>query len=586
MANFNIVDFQNQTDSLYHDLVATYEKSDLLKDSENELNSKYRNIPKDENIVVTFVGQYSSGKSTIIKALTGESDILINSDIATEEVTPYKWGESKNIVFVDTPGINTGEKEEHDQMTMDAIEKSDLIVYCITSDLFSDITIYDFKKMAEKYKNKMFLVVNKMSAEAGNYDELVNNYSDSINRSLSPEYSLTNFGHFFIDAKDYIKGVKENNQDYIEDSYFDNFVDHLNSFIKDNGVQGKLMTPVNILSDSISNSLIAIEDNENVKEELTFMKLVSDEIDQHKRSFDHSGRVLVRKAKEKLIDKGDEIAFKLSGGNYTFKSSDFYDFYEALEMDLLDKLQESYDDCTRDLNEDIEKVMHSNLAHHFSNIQEPEISEEYLSKGSYSANNKSPIYQIMAKFSAGEASEKSVELKDKVLSLANLSEQNAGNNIFKEISENVSVRSSKLYKFVKKTGNTFGHKFKPWEAVNTTKKLANAGAFLGSAAHVATSQGVTDAIGIVSDIKEQTNIMKSQEQVRADFKNLAKELDKAYQDQIRSAVEDFDAISSELQGVRIKYENVAGQNDNEKKELIEIKRKLDSLKLMIENGDR
>lgn len=145
----------------------TYEKLTSLYDSyekkENleELTSKYKEIDKSDMISIAFIGQYSSGKSTIIKALTGEKDILIDADIATGAVTSYEWG--SGIWLVDTPGLKTGEKEEHDKMTQEEIERADLLVYCITSDLFSNITRDDFKALAEQYRTKLFLVINKMS---------------------------------------------------------------------------------------------------------------------------------------------------------------------------------------------------------------------------------------------------------------------------------------------------------------------------------------------------------------------------------------------------------------------------------------
>ena len=54
------------------------------------------------------MGQYSSGKSNIISALTGRKDIKIDANVATDIVSEYLWN---NIVLMDTPGILAGRKK-------------------------------------------------------------------------------------------------------------------------------------------------------------------------------------------------------------------------------------------------------------------------------------------------------------------------------------------------------------------------------------------------------------------------------------------------------------------------------------------
>ena len=182
--------FADKTTELYKELselYVNYGKTDWLENVKKE----YNEIKAEDKICISFVGQYSAGKSTIIKALTGDSSILIDSDIATSSVKGYNWGE--NFILMDTPGLNTNENQEHDAMTQEAIKKSDLLIYCITSDLFNGQTKIDFKNLASNYKEKLFLVVNKMSKESGEYNVLVKNYSDSINKTLAPDFSSLNF---------------------------------------------------------------------------------------------------------------------------------------------------------------------------------------------------------------------------------------------------------------------------------------------------------------------------------------------------------------------------------------------------------
>ena len=51
------------------------------------------NLAGDMNkkFTIVFVGQYSAGKSSILKAMTGRDDIKIGAGITTEQVHKYEW---------------------------------------------------------------------------------------------------------------------------------------------------------------------------------------------------------------------------------------------------------------------------------------------------------------------------------------------------------------------------------------------------------------------------------------------------------------------------------------------------------------
>ena len=58
---------------------------------------------KSDAIRLVFAGQYSAGKSSILKMLTGRADIAIGADITTQQAHTYDWN---GIEVVDTPGIH------------------------------------------------------------------------------------------------------------------------------------------------------------------------------------------------------------------------------------------------------------------------------------------------------------------------------------------------------------------------------------------------------------------------------------------------------------------------------------------------
>ena len=208
---------------------------------------------------VAFVGQYSAGKSTMISALTGRRDIAIDSDLTTEKTTGYDWD---GIKLIDTPGLFT-ERQDHDDITLDAIAKSDLLVFCLTSMLFDSITVANFKQLAYQkgYRWKMMLVINKMSDEAGDDEQKIANYRQSLAEALYP-YSLDEFPICFIDAKDYYEGIDTKDDFLVEVSRFATFIDTINSFVKYRGYLTRFDTPIRIVLGCIDEAQLSIKTNE------------------------------------------------------------------------------------------------------------------------------------------------------------------------------------------------------------------------------------------------------------------------------------------------------------------------------------
>lgn len=93
-------------------------------DLAQKMDAELQEVSERRDLRLAFVGQYSSGKSTIISALTGNKDILIDANIATDKTTEYRWN---NIILMDTPGILAGKVEEHDEITKAALKECDLI---------------------------------------------------------------------------------------------------------------------------------------------------------------------------------------------------------------------------------------------------------------------------------------------------------------------------------------------------------------------------------------------------------------------------------------------------------------------------
>ena len=86
-----IGDYERRTEEIRKEVSSIYLQYEK-QEAADSLTSALKDIKSEDKICLSFVGQYSAGKSTIIKALTNNSEILIDSDIATSKVTPYEWG--------------------------------------------------------------------------------------------------------------------------------------------------------------------------------------------------------------------------------------------------------------------------------------------------------------------------------------------------------------------------------------------------------------------------------------------------------------------------------------------------------------
>ena len=134
-SSIKIAELSNKLQSLINKTYEILEKSNNTE-LEKRLKEELQALRNRTDLTVAFVGQYSSGKSTIISAITGNKDIQIDANVATDKVSEYRWN---NIVLLDTPGILAGKVERHDEHTKEALKSSDLIVYVITSQLFDNL---------------------------------------------------------------------------------------------------------------------------------------------------------------------------------------------------------------------------------------------------------------------------------------------------------------------------------------------------------------------------------------------------------------------------------------------------------------
>ena len=220
----------------------TKEGAQLLREVTEEFNrlgldtSKLPKTFPDDNdkIKLVFVGQYSAGKSSIIKMLTS-AEVEIGAAITTQTSTPYEWN---GLEIIDTPGIHTELRPDHDEITYDQINHAALLIFVITNEGFSQRMGRHFRLLAIEGKRaaNMVLVVNKMDRTTlGNVLKQQQIIYEDLKKVTAP-YDPNDLYISFVDTASYFKAMKETDErrknKRLEQSGHDTFIANLNRFVE------------------------------------------------------------------------------------------------------------------------------------------------------------------------------------------------------------------------------------------------------------------------------------------------------------------------------------------------------------------
>lgn len=435
-------------------LLAQTDNSDLAQKMDAELQE----VSERKELRLAFVGQYSSGKSTIISALTGNKDILIDANIATDKTIEYRWN---NITLMDTPGILAGKVEEHDERTKAALKECDLIFYVLTSQLFDDVIFNNFIDLAynQHLADKMFIVVNKMNMEYGDYTQLVQNYTTSLQNTFKERgYDFSAFPVAFIDANDYLEGVKDKDDEFIQVSNFEKFINDLNSFVSSKGlIKKQFDTPVRVLQ-SYAKDIAILEVDQNLAE---FYR-------QFEQRLSISERELKRDVSNVLYSFETDAMTKVSALSSGIGSLGEAE-WKAQQEELNRALQRSINTTSTK----IEKVVEQNYADllkEVENFGHRDTLAKYIS--SIDAKLKSPNISIEERNNLNYQKKALDWLKSGAAKVGDMAP--GVNGVFGGIS---NASGSQLHNIVLNVGHFFGKSFRPWEAVRWASNIAKVAKF-------------------------------------------------------------------------------------------------------------
>lgn len=549
----------------------------LIQENDNELCSvilaklnRELEIYRSEGIIsVALIGQYSAGKSTIISALTGKRDIKIDADIATEQATTYLWN---GIKITDTPGLFT-DRKDHDNITYEALTKSDLLVFCLTSMLFDTITVKNFKKLAfEKgYRWKIMLVVNKMSDEAGDDDEKIKNYSQSLAEAIKP-HKLGEFNVCFIDAKDYCDGIDENDDFLIEISRFPTLIETLNQFVSNRRTLAHLDTPIRIFLEAVDNTEIVLRRDQ--AEDATFFEVLnrlSRTINLERSRFRTQIKNIILELVSAVTNEGANIACRLDSdtlevlqqqtqvnlSTYCEKASN------QIEMVIRESIYSIQSETEKVLTGDLVEALikRLQLQYQFS-IENP--------------NSRIDVNQLQnqIKFLS--------EIGEKVgLSPIQLATRGGWHNTHQGGSlRSIDVVGSDLHHFIRGAGEFIGYKFRPWEAVNLTKNIANFAGVIGGVLGVVAV--ATEIMAIKKEKEEEQKLAEARMDITSQFIKMANELKSQIEQQTEEVESQlYYSLEKKISEIRKQQENAIHGSNNSITELSKIRHELNELLLHI-----
>lgn len=542
------------------------EKAIILRES---LDSGIKDYNQQGSLNIAFVGQYSAGKSTIISALTGRRDIRIDTDIATDKTTDYSWN---GVRVVDTPGLFT-DRADHDEITYSAIDKADLLVFCLTYMLFDNITVENFKKLAydKGYGWKMLLVVNKMSAEAGEETAKINSYQKSLTDALAP-HGLSDFPVCFIDAKDFCEGVDEDD-DFLQDiSRFDTFTTALNTFVSQRASYSKLDTPVRIVLSVVDDTekLLVPHDTEDAAY-LEILRQLSRRIEQERDRLRTKVKSIQLKVASAILNEGNILAQAV--GNEIFA-----DLNAHSEINV----RQHYEESERSLQRVLEQAIASIRIEIESELSK-DLPQAFIAR--LNANHKAGEYDDNSTETAVNslkaiAKKVDVEFINKAAEFgAGLTNYAARGGILRTAGDgalrSLDVVGGDLHSTVKSVGGMIGYKFKPWEAVGIAKNLGNAARLLGPVAAVATV--AVQAYSVHKENERNQAILSIRQDIQKYFQDMSVNLKFQMEEQLQAFEQHvYDDIQSTIDNERQERELTISTASSNYKALTAIRHNLNS----------
>ena len=447
-------------------------KRALLESKQGEVRGLAKHLPdpdgeRERPITLAFAGQYSAGKSTLLRALTGLEDIATGAGITTEETRTLDWN---GVQVVDTPGIHTSLMPDHDTISYEAISQADLLVFVITNELFDSHLGDHFRKLAidREKGHETILVVNKMDRTAdGNTPETRETITDALREPLAP-FTPEGLSITFTAAQAALEAEQEEDDEFAgilrEDGNIEDLVLNLNKLISDKGLNARHTTLLYAVDQMMQEAMTLEPTGDS---DIDTLMLV---YNQNLRVMDETRSQLRESLNNAILESmllinrtGAEYAESVRPG-MTKEDLDRY----AEEVDA--RLQSIWEELVNRMHQDCSEVLPTMT----SRLEELQDSHRF----------QSTLGNLNSRASGPEVSRILGMARDAARRLSEVSRIAARN------SSAVASGATGLSRFsgsfahgaVLNIGRFMGHSFRPWEAVKIARRIGTAGTVLNVAA--------------------------------------------------------------------------------------------------------
>lgn len=451
--------------------------------------------PSDGAIKLVFVGQYSAGKSSIIKMLSG-IDTEIGADITTQKAHTYTWGD---LEIVDTPGIHTELRPDHDEKSYYEINHAALLVFVVTNEGFDDRMGNHFRKLAveqDRGKN-MVLVVNKMDRTAdGNTSTQQEIIAKDLQKVITP-FTKEDLFLSFTDTESYFAWQEETDAELkdllLEQSGFEQFVANLNSFVASRGVLSKIQAPLETLKNAITN-VIGESEKYGIDRDIE----AAEELLSRRQKALKDGK---RKINAEIIELVDTLRSKIK----TEGSNAASEIVEGITEDEAKRKVEAAKTQVDNDIADYEKKICDRL------VSVCEEVDQEISLINKSAFAESVQINLDAKTSVSEENNLPAVVGDSGF---------IGNIAFStKDAVKTTILGANAPELIKDVGHFFNYKFVPWEAVKFAKYLG----WIAMAASIFMT--IRDWLNADEERKKiEDNLRKARRQIQGNFDDIAEKV--------------------------------------------------------------
>lgn len=402
--------------------------------------------PEDTPLKVVVTGAYNAGKSTLLKALTGD-DIEIDADVATARTTEYPW---RGLLLIDTPGVKAGVENLHDEIAERAVRDADLVLFVVTLAFFDDETVQHFRHvLLDLHRLPQTLVILNKNSQRSVSDDVCR---DELVRALDqPGASTPEFVR--CDAEDFLIAQEESDpaerSELIDSSRIRVVESAIDRLSKTEGPAGQLLKPFEAVLATVSDArphLAPTDDERSMRELLALRRRVLAE--SRIRLRERSEAVLAKVSRE-IVSEGEALIASVQDGVPRSENVDRFDERCRAAAESLQPLMQAAFDNERDHLEAEARAL--------TGMPQVELLEAGLD--GFSATETAPAAAQGRSPSNLFASYLGEELQRGVRQWLQ--------GAVKEGARPGSPAHSLIYK----GGKLLGVKFKPWQAVRWAKRL-------------------------------------------------------------------------------------------------------------------